>query len=90
MQENSASLAGCARLAQRHRLESTAAHPVLAGAHGTVQLNTVAAAILALCDGTRTAEQIVTDVAGNTHEGLAGDARAFLDAARRRGWIEVG
>ena len=43
---------------------------------GMVQLNECAAAILALCDGTRTREA-----------DLAVDVRAFLDVARERGWI---
>jgi len=52
-----------------------------------VQLNSSAAAILELCDGTRTCEEIVIHVAGAANEVLAGDVRAFLSAAGRRGWI---
>jgi hypothetical protein len=86
MQDNSTSLVGRPHLAGGFRLESTATHPILAGARGTVQLNGAAAAVLSLCDGTHSIEAIVSEAAGR-HEGLAGDIRAFLDAARRRGWV---
>ena len=47
-----------------------------------------AAAILALCDGTLTREQIVARVLPRSKEdSFAVDVREFLNAARRRGWI---
>jgi pyrroloquinoline quinone biosynthesis protein D len=61
-----------------HRLESP---------KGSIQLNESAAKILRLCDGTRTAEEIVALVLRNDDDSLADDVRAFLDAAKRRGWV---
>jgi hypothetical protein len=53
-----------------------------------VQLNESAAAILALCDGTLTREQIISRVLPRSKDDrFAVDAREFLNAARRRGWI---
>ncbi|MGH8318563.1 MAG: PqqD family peptide modification chaperone [Steroidobacteraceae bacterium] len=52
-----------------------------------MRLNATAAAILALCDGTWTPGEIVTRVAGTADPALAVDVRAFLEAARRSGWI---
>jgi pyrroloquinoline quinone biosynthesis protein D len=55
---------------------------------GMVQLNECAAAILALCDGTRTREEIIAHVLPRAREAdLAVDVRAFLDVAHQRGWI---
>jgi pyrroloquinoline quinone biosynthesis protein D len=54
---------------------------------GSVQLNESAAMVLALCDGTHSAEEIVARVLRAEDDSLADDVRAFLDAARRRGWI---
>jgi pyrroloquinoline quinone biosynthesis protein D len=57
-------------------------------ADGKVQLNDGAVAILRLCDGSRTLQQIVTEAAQHSPDGaLAADISAFLDAARARGWI---
>jgi hypothetical protein len=51
-------------------------------------LSECAAAILALCDGTRTREEIIAHILPRTREAdLAVDVRAFLDVARERGWI---
>ena len=90
---SNASLAGCPRLAGGLRLERAATHPVLAGARGAVRINSSAAAVLALCDGTHATEAIVSAIvsgrAGSQHEGVAADVRAFVDAARRRGWVEA-
>jgi hypothetical protein len=76
-------------LASAHRLLTPAAGggPVLVTRSGRVRLNATAAAILALCDGTCTRAEIVTRVAGGADPVLAADVRAFLDAARRSGWI---
>jgi hypothetical protein len=89
MQDNSSTGVGRARLAQEHRLRSTGPHTVLEAPRGPVLLNAAAADLLALCDGSRTAAEIATSAVGAAHEGLAGDVLAFLDAARRRGWISL-
>jgi pyrroloquinoline quinone biosynthesis protein D len=77
------------RLAPGRQLQkdSTDGH-YLAGPTGAVQLNESAAAILALCDGTLTREQIIARVlARSKDDTLAVDLRDFLNAARRRGWL---
>jgi pyrroloquinoline quinone biosynthesis protein D len=80
------------RLAPGHHIQKDAAGngPILVSPMGPVQLNDSAAAILALCDGTRTREEIVARIVRSRDDGLADDVRAFLDAARRRGWIVEG
>ena len=77
------------RLAPAHRLlgPPTAGGPVLVTRSGRVRLNATAAAILALCNGTCTRTEIVSRVAGTSDPLLAADVRAFLEAARRSGWI---
>ena len=77
------------RLAPAHRLlrPPAGAGPVLVTRSGRVRLNATAAAILALCDGTYTRAEIVTRVAGTADPALAVDVRAFLEAARRSGWV---
>jgi hypothetical protein len=52
-----------------------------------VQLNDSAATVLALCNGSRTREEIVGRILAERNHSLADDVRDFLDAARRRGWI---
>ena len=74
-------------LAPGRQLQKDAAGPVLVSRAGPVRLNASAAAILELCDGTRTREEIIAQTVGSGSEGLAGDVREFLDAASRRGWI---
>ena len=62
--------------------------PMLVFADAKVQLNEGAAAILQLCDGSRTSDEIVAEVSGRAANGaLAADVSAFLEAARTRGWI---
>ncbi|MGH8302273.1 MAG: PqqD family peptide modification chaperone [Steroidobacteraceae bacterium] len=76
------------RLAPAHRIvEPAAGGPVLVTRSGRVRLNVTAAAILALCDGTCTRAEIVSRVAGAAEPSLAADVRAFLEAARRSGWL---
>lgn len=53
----------------------------------TIQLNRSAAAILGLCDGTHTREDIMREVLRVRDVSLAIDVLEFLDAARARGWI---
>ena len=74
-------------LAPGRQLQKDAAGPILISRAGPVRLNASAAAILELCDGTRTREEIVAQTVGSGTDGLAGDIREFLDAASRRGWI---
>jgi pyrroloquinoline quinone biosynthesis protein D len=77
------------RLASGYQLQQDAlgrGH-TLVSPKGPIQLNESAAMILALCDGTHTTEEIVALVLRARDDSLADDVRAFLDAARRRGWI---
>ena len=80
------------RLAAGHHLQRDPAGSghLLISPTGSVQLNESAAAILALCDGTQTREEIVARIMRAKDDRLADDVRAFLDAARRRGWIVEG
>ena len=67
---------------------TASAQPVLVQPGGTVPLNESAAALLELCDGTRSYDEVVEQfVAQPGNESLAPDARDFLDAARQRGWV---
>jgi pyrroloquinoline quinone biosynthesis protein D len=78
------------RLAPGRQLQKDAAGRghFLAGPTGVVQLNESAAAILALCDGTLTREQIIARILPRSKDdSFAVDVREFLNAARRRGWI---
>ena len=60
----------------------------LAGPTGVVQLNDSAAAILSLCDGTLTRDQIIARILPRSKDdSFAVDVREFLSAARRRVWI---
>jgi pyrroloquinoline quinone biosynthesis protein D len=80
------------RLASGHQLQTdpSGSGHVLVSPKGSVQLNESAAMVLALCDGTLTGEEVVARVLGAKDDSLADDVRAFLDAARRRGWIVEG
>jgi pyrroloquinoline quinone biosynthesis protein D len=53
-------------------------------------VNETAAAILDLCDGTHTREDIVGRIVRDRGEAIADDIRAFLEAAQRRGWVMEG
>ena len=62
--------------------------PVLVQPGGVIPLNESAAALLELCDGTRSFDEVVDQfVAHVGNPALAADARDFLEAARQRGWI---
>ena len=70
------------------RVEWRDGRPVLVLPDGTVQLNESAANILELCDGTRTADEIIAQyVPDPSTTELASDGREFLEAAVARGWI---
>jgi pyrroloquinoline quinone biosynthesis protein D len=90
MKDKAVSRGGRVRLATGRQLQKNSAGDghFLAGPVGIVQLNESAAAILALCDGTLTREQIVARILPRSKDdSFAVDVREFLDAARRRGWI---
>ena len=70
------------------RVEWREDRPVLVQPGGTVQLNENAAAILELCDGTRTLEEVIAEfLAQPGNRELEADVRDFLEAALHRGWI---
>ncbi len=70
------------------RVEWREDRPVLVAPSGTVQLNDSAAAILELCDGTRTLDEVVNEfLAQPGRQELADDVRDFIAAALSRGWI---
>jgi hypothetical protein len=61
---------------------------VLECAEGNVQLNSVAAAILGMCDGSRDRAQVVAEVLHRTgNRARSAEIVEFLDAAVARGWI---
>ena len=70
------------------RVEWRNDRPVLVQPTGTVQLNESAAAILELCDGTRTPDEVIAEfLAQPGRQELADDVRDFINAALQRGWI---
>jgi pyrroloquinoline quinone biosynthesis protein D len=90
MKDKTVARASKVRLAAGRQLQKDSAGDghFLTGPAGVVQLNESAAAILALCDGTLTREQIIARVLPRSKEdSFAVDVREFLNAARRRGWI---
>ena len=90
MKDKAASRGGRVRLAAARQLQKDPGGNgyFLAGPAGVVQLNESAAAILALCDGTLTREQIIARILPRSKDdSFAVDVREFLNAARRRGWI---
>ena len=55
-----------------------------------VQLNTSSAAILRLCDGTRTAAEITAKLEADFEtDGLSDDVLGFLREARDKGWVKT-
>jgi pyrroloquinoline quinone biosynthesis protein D len=90
MKDKAVSRGGKVRLVPGRQLQKDSAGDghFLAGPAGIVQLNESAAAILALCDGTLTREQIIARILPRSKDdSFAVDVREFLNAARRRGWI---
>jgi pyrroloquinoline quinone biosynthesis protein D len=70
------------------RVEWREDRPVLVQPGGTVQLNDSAAAILELCDGTRTIDEVISEFLSQPgRQELADDVRDFIEAALARGWI---
>lgn len=83
------SLIGFSRL---HRLqwEETQKRFVILYPEGMVELNTPAAEILKLCDGTRHLEDIVLELEAKFDtRGLKNDIEELLEAALKNGWIEL-
>ena len=92
MKGKTASLRRTIRLAAGYQLQrdpSGSGH-TLVSPKGPIQLNESAAVILEMCNGRYTSEEIVAEVIRTRNGSLADDVRAFLDAARRRGWIVEG
>lgn len=80
------------RLAAGHQLQknpSGSGH-ILVSRKGSIQLNESAAMVLALCNGAHTSEEVVARILRAKGDSLTDDVRAFLDAARRRGWTVEG
>jgi coenzyme PQQ biosynthesis protein PqqD len=69
--------------------EDSGAQVVLVCPDGNVQLNSLAAAILELCDGTLDRAQIVAEIQRKTdNRARSADIIEFLDAAGARGWVQ--
>jgi pyrroloquinoline quinone biosynthesis protein D len=69
--------------------EASGARVVLVCPDGDVQLNSMAAAILELCDGSRDREQIAAEILLKTdNRARSAEIVEFLDAAVARGWIQ--
>jgi pyrroloquinoline quinone biosynthesis protein D len=92
MNGKTASLRRTIQLAPGYQLQRdpSGSGPTLVSPKGPIQLNESAAVILDLCNGTFSGEEIVARVLRDKDTNLADDVRAFLDAARRRGWILEG
>lgn len=68
--------------------EESGAQVVLVSPEGNVPLNSLAAEILGLCDGSRKRAQVVAEILQRTHNrARSADIVEFLDAAVARGWI---
>lgn len=64
---------------------------VLLYPEGMVQLNDTAAAVLALCDGQRNVQTLITDLERDYEtEGLQEDVLQFLVQAQAEGWVRYG
>ena len=81
----------CVRLAPGIHLrgeEENGGQAILVCPEGNVQLNSVAAAILGLCDGSRDRVDVVGEVLQRTqNRARSPEIIEFLDAAVARGWI---
>lgn len=74
-----------------HRLqwEEAQQKDVILYPEGMVELNQSSAEILKLCDGSRTLEQLVTDLEAKfATSGLKNDISSFLEDALKNGWIQ--
>lgn len=73
-----------------HRLQWEEAQQqyVILYPEGMVELNPTAAAILLLCDGSHTVQEIVTELERRYQTtGIEADVRELLEAALENGWI---
>src|SRR5262245_63502809 len=78
------------RLATGHqvRMERRGDRAVLVQPGGTVALNDSAAAIIELCDGTRTMDEVIAAFLTQPRAAdLETDVRDFINAALQRGWL---
>lgn len=74
-----------------HRLqwEEAQQKDVILYPEGMVELNQSSAEILKLCDGSRTLDQLVTDLEAKFEtSGLKNDISSFLEVALQNGWIQ--
>lgn len=74
-----------------HRLqwEEAQQKDVILYPEGMVELNQSSAEILKLCDGSRTPNQIVTELEEKfSTSGLTNDVNSFLEVALQNGWIQ--
>ncbi|HXH01958.1 MAG TPA: pyrroloquinoline quinone biosynthesis peptide chaperone PqqD [Candidatus Competibacteraceae bacterium] len=63
---------------------------VLLYPEGVVKLNQTAAAILRLCDGSRTVAALIGELENQyTGAGIADSVRRFLEVAHAKGWIRL-
>lgn len=73
-----------------HRLqwEEVQQKHVILYPEGMVELNQSSAEILKLCDGTRNADRIITELEEKfATQGLGNDINSFLNIALNNGWI---
>jgi pyrroloquinoline quinone biosynthesis protein D len=79
------------QIAPHYRLQFEPASKthVLLYPEGLVELSSTAAEILGLCDGRRTAAEIVTILSEQYNDpSIANDVEEFLGAAYEHGWIK--
>lgn len=72
------------------RWEASQDAHVLLYPEGLIKLNQAAGEILKRCDGQRNVEQIIADLDAafpGQAEAIALDTRAFLSAAKEKGWL---
>ncbi len=62
---------------------------VLLFPEGVVKLNETAAAILQLCDGNKTAAEIVTDLGHKYSADVSDSVYKFLEVSHAKGWIRA-
>ncbi len=70
--------------------EENGAQVVLVCPEGNVQLNSVAAAILGLCDGSRDRGQVVAEVLQQDWQPRALRGHRRIPGRRRRAWLDPG
>jgi pyrroloquinoline quinone biosynthesis protein D len=84
----------CPRLAARARVQkdTVTGKPVLLYPEGVLMLNPTGDAIVALCDGTKTFEQIAGELATRysmTVEQISSEVSSYLDRLRARNLVEM-